>query len=229
MSRHATCPPFVYRAIAVLAVTLLTLAGCTKREAEARSGAGCIANSIGTLHLTPTIPSCAGDAELVCRAKCLFGDSSSCLGLAYELDKDPKQAEEALQCYRKACVGGAANACTNFAASIWAGHPTAAELTCARRTFEKACAANEPFACGMVGRVLLEATNPPPYARGRAYLESACDKVGGFPCRVLAKHLESGKLGSYKPEQIRALLTRACATGDADACGNPRTATETFH
>ena len=31
------------------------------------------------------------------------------------------------------------------------------ELACARRTFEKACSADEPFACGTVGRMMLEA------------------------------------------------------------------------
>ena len=94
---------------------------------------------------------------------------------------------------------------------------------------EKACAAKEHFACGMVGRVMLESTDPPQYVEGRKYLEAACEKLGGFSCRVLAKHLESGKLGDYPPERVRTLLGRACAGGDPDACGEPRNATETFH
>lgn len=119
----------------------------------------------------------------------------------------------------RACLLGASNACTNYAASIWAGEHSDDQLACARLTFEKACAAKEPFACGMVGRIMLESTTQPPYAKGRSYLEAACDDVGGFPCRVLAKHLESGKLGDYRPDLIRILRSRACAGGDPDACG----------
>ena len=81
----------------------------------------------------------------------------------------------------------------------------------------------------MVGRILLESTTPPSFAEGRKYLQQACDDLGGFPCRVLAKHLESGKLGHYDPGVIRTLLTRACAGGDPDACGEPATAAATFH
>ena len=136
---------------------------------------------------------------------------------------------ESARLYRRACLLGAANACTNYAAGIWPGQNTEGQLACARRTFEKACAAKEPFACGMVGRVMLESVNPPAYAEGRRYLEAACEEHGGFACRVLAKHLESGKLGDYRPELVRTLLARACARGDPDACGEPRTASGTFH
>jgi TPR repeat protein len=161
--------------------------------------------------------------------KCMAGDSASCLGLAYEVEKDPKKEEEAVRLYRRACLLGAANGCTNYAASVWAGTHTDSELACARRTFEKSCGAKEPFACGMVGRVLIENTSPPSLAEGRKYLARACNEVGGFPCRVLAKHLESGKLGSYEPGSIRTLLQKACADGDPDACGEPATASQTFH
>lgn len=171
---------------------------------------------------------CAGNELLRCRVSCFAGNAGSCLGLAYESQKNPKKAVETMQFFRRACLLGAANACTNYAATIWAGTHTDAQLVCARRTFEKACAANEPFACGMVGRLMIEET-PPRFAEGRRYLEAACDRVGGFPCRVLAKHLESGKAGSYKPELIRTLLARACADGDPDACGEHATAAETFH
>jgi TPR repeat protein len=140
-----------------------------------------------------------------------------------------ENADETNRLYRRACLLGVANACTNYAAAIWAKNPAAAELTCARRIFEKACAASEPFACGMVGRVMLESTTPPPLAEGRKYLEDACNGVGGFPCRVLARHLESGKLGDYDPQRIRALLKQACDGGDPDACGEHATARETFH
>lgn len=186
----------------------------------------CVAESIGTLRLLPTVPTCpAGDWE--CRTRCRFGDAASCLALGYSAGRSSDTEEEAVGLYRRACLLGAANACTNYAASIWARDHTDDELACARRTFERACSAKEPFACGMVGRVMLE-TDRPSYAMGRKYLEGACADVGGFSCRVLARHLESGQLGEYRPESIRELLRRACAGGDPDACGDPRTAAETF-
>jgi hypothetical protein len=148
--------------------------------------------------------------------------------MAYASESDPKEAGEAPQLYHRACLLGAAIACTNYAAGIWAADHTDDQLECVRRTFERACAAKEPFACGMVGRVMLESTNPPLLAEGRTYLEAACDELSGFPCRVLAKHLESGKLGDYEPALIGTLLARACAGGDPDACGEPATASGTF-
>lgn len=212
---------------AIVALLLPSLlAGCGAGRSSAAAAAGgdvCVADAAGSLHLLPTVPSCATD-EWACRLKCKAGDGGSCLALGYSASGD-----NARRLYGQACILGVANGCTNYAASIWAGDASDAQLACARRTFEKACSVKEPFACGMVGRVMLESTDPPPYAEGRRYLEKACDQVGGFSCRVLAKHLEAGNLGPYRPETIPVLLTRACATGDPDACGKHATAAETFH
>jgi len=219
---HAWC------SVAAVAISILLMSnGCSKLRRESGAGDACIADSIGSLHLLSTVPSCATD-ELLCRVRCTAGSAAFCVGLAYEIQKEAKNEDEAIRLYRRACVLGAAIGCTNYAASIWAGRHTDSELACARRTFEKACGAKEAFGCGMVGRLMLENTNPPSYAEGRNYLERACNEVGGFPCRVLAKHLESGKLGKYEPRSIRELLRKACSDGDPDACGEPKTASETF-
>lgn len=215
----------------LLAVTASFIpARCSKPPAEEMSGAtgqACVADSIHTLERASNVPSCA-PADLLCRAKCLAGSATSCLGMAYAAEKDPTTTVEAVRLYKRACLLGEANGCTNYAASIWSSDHTDEQLICARRTFEKACAAKEPFACGMVGRLMLESTTPPHFAEARRYLEVACHEVNGFPCRVLARHLESGKLGAYPPGLIRSLLARACAAGDPDACGEPATASETF-
>ena len=215
----------------VLACVTFLLGSCKQTESRSNTAPadrGCIADLIGTLQLPPTVPVCAAD-NWVCRGKCLVGHAVSCLAMAYAAQKDSKTEEEAVRLFHRACLLGAATACTNYAASIWAGEHSKDQLACALRTFEKACAVKEHFACGMVGRVMLESSIPPPYEEGRRYLEAACDELGGFACRVLAKHLESGKLGGYKPELIQTLLTRACEGGDQNACGEPRTASETFH
>jgi hypothetical protein len=187
-----------------------------------------VADAVGILHLLHDLPSCSPD-DWLCRGKCLAGHAASCLAMAYAAQRDSATVRaDAVRLYERACVAGAANGCTNYAAAIWAREHSSEELACVRRTFEKACAAKEPFACGMIGRLMLESTASPPLAQGRRHLEASCDELGGFPCRVLAKHLESGKLGDYPPELIRTLLARACAGGDRDACGEPATASETF-
>ena len=211
----------------VCAVILFLVSSCSRSGRDADADAGCLADSIGTLQRFSTVPPCATDVAL-CTLKCKTGSAVSCLGLAYEAQKNENE-DDAKRLFRRACLLGSANGCTNYAAEIWGGPHTDDELTCARRVFEKACSAKEPFACGMVGRLMLESSSSPSYAEGRRYLERACSEVGAFPCRVLARHLETGKLGSYEPERIRALLRKACADGDPDACGEPATADETFH
>jgi TPR repeat protein len=227
MLQQSNSPSRLWFLPIVVGVAVLLLTDCGERGTQdaAPLERQCLADAIGTLRRIGTVPSCS-PGDLVCRAKCLAGDAGSCLGMAYTAEKS--QDAEATSLYRRSCTLGAANACTNYAAHVWAGEPSAEQLACAQRTFEKACAAKEPYACGMVGRLMLEGTDPIPYEEGRRYLEAACETLGGFPCRVLARHLESGKLGTYPPERIRALLTRACSGGDTDACGNPKSAAETF-
>jgi TPR repeat protein len=208
----------------------VSLVGCSQSQTSQADTAGktsCVADSLGDLRILSSVPNCAS-GDWLCRTKCLLGDGPSCLGLAYAAEKSPDTHDKARGLYMRACVMGEANACTNYAASIWVGDSSQEQLACAQYTFEKACAAKEPFACGMVGRMMLESKTSPPYAEGRRYLETACDQVGGFSCRVLAKHLESGKLGEYQPELIHRLLSRACASGDPDACGTHVTASDTF-
>lgn len=214
-----------YQAIVFIVVIAGFFVACSRPQPEADSQSPCIADSVGTLRLRPSAPDC--EFDWVCRATCFAGHGPACVALAYRLETNPSNAEETKRLYRRGCVLGEAIACTNYAAGIWAGNRSDAELTCARRTFEKACAASEPYACGMVGRLMIESTSPS-VAAGHKHLEEACDNLGGFPCRVLAKQLEAGRLGAYDPKRIPILLTRACDGGDRDACGEPATAAETF-
>jgi TPR repeat protein len=210
------------------------VSGCNHPDSASETnpvsiGQICIANSIGALRILPKLPSCTAE-DSSCRDACLSGDAASCLSSAYAVQKKSSTENEAVQLFHRSCILGSANGCTNYAANIWANPHTDAQLACARRTFEKACQAKEAFACGMVGRIMLEGSTTPDQAKeGRRYLEAACDELEGFPCRVLARHLESGKLGDYDPKLIRTLLQRACTGGDPDGCGEPKTAAETFH
>ena len=201
--------------------------GCGEQPAATGApGETCIADSIGGIKPVLRLPQCNPE-DWGCRLKCRVGDAGNCLAVGYSLDRQSRSAE-ARQFYQRACLQGAANGCTNYGASIWVGKFTIEQLVCAGRIFEKACTAREPFACGMVGRIMIESTKPPRYAEARTRLERSCTQVGGFPCRVLARHLESGKLGDFPPDTVQTLLKRACDTGDPDACGQHPTAAETF-
>jgi hypothetical protein len=215
-------------ATAALACAVPLSAGCARDVPEKGTGGGCLADSIGVLRLVETVPACAAD-DLACRAKCLAGDAVTCLARAYSLQRDSTTVAEAEDLFRRACLLGAANACTNHAAGIWSKDHTDEQLECAERIFAKGCAAKEHFACGMVGRLMIESsTPPPPPAEARRHLETACRDVGGFACRVLARNLESGTFGERESGPVAGLLARACAGGDPDACGAPATAEETF-
>ena len=117
-------------------IVLVVFLGACRKEMYR---AGCIADSVGPLEMLSSVPNC--ERELICRAKCMVGSRASCLGLAYEMEKKPENAGEAVTLYRRACVLGEANACTNYAASIWAKEHSDAQLKCAQRIFEKSCAA----------------------------------------------------------------------------------------
>jgi hypothetical protein len=214
---------------------LVVASGCKDSDPDVdsrRNSIGqllCVADSVGELARLPKLPSCSAD-DSSCRDACQAGDAASCLSRAYAVQKKSSDGKEAMLLFHRSCLLGSANGCTNYAAGIWANPHTDVQVACAQRTFEKACKAKEPFACGMVGRLMLESqATSDQIKEGRRYLEAACDELQGFPCRVLAKHLESGKLGDYDQRLIRTLLRRACAGGDRDACGEAKTAAETFH
>jgi hypothetical protein len=102
--------------------------------------------------------------------------------------------------------------------------PGAAEdaNTCARRVFDKACAAKEPYACGMLGRMTItHAQDAAELARGRAQLQRACDELGGPPCKMLANHLETGELGTFGRPRCGAAHPGAKAAMRARATISP--------
>ena len=215
----------------VYALLAMCLVSCGRESAYRSDSTGaaavCLADSIGSLQLVPSVPKCAPD-RIACEVKCRIGDAASCLGLAYAAE-GASSPEEVRGLYRHACIAGAANACTNYAASLWAGPMAEEQLACVRRTLEKACAVREQFACGMAARVVLESGGNAEVTEWRRYLQSKCDEVGGFSCRVLAKHLEAGTFGKVDGQAIPTLLKRACDGGDIYACGNHATAVETFN
>jgi TPR repeat protein len=144
---------------------------------------------------------------------------------------DAEGAALADSLYRKACTLGAPNACTNHAAHLWAFARGDADLACAQRLFERTCEHEDPFGCGMAGRLLIDRADGPDdedITHARALLERSCAQLGHFPCRILALNLERGRLGPVPDGRIPALLQQACEAGDEPACGEHETVEETF-
>jgi TPR repeat protein len=199
-------------------------ASAASRKPEPPKKQACLADVAGTLRLTLPETGCRGDD---CVARCRGGDPAACYEHALALQEHEHGiTDELVALFRRGCELGLAPACTNAAAAVWAQPHDDDEGTCARRTFERACAVREHYACGMVGRMLIGSGAPP--ERVRAHLERSCDELRGFPCRVLALYLEEGSAGTHDRKHVRALLQRACKGGDPPACGSPKTAAETF-
>lgn len=220
-------------AVTTVFLVIVVVAAAASAAAEGappapETGPTCLADSLGQLHTGGGVADCQ-DSVASCQRACTEGDPASCLGAAYAIESEDDRSDEVAALYATGCRLGRANACTNHAAGIWVRDHTAAQAECALRIFIMGCAVNERFACGMVARVLLEGPEDPALRiRARTDLENACSELGGFPCRVLAKHLEAGDLGSFEPGRIEALLAEACKGGDPDACDAPATAAETF-
>ena len=230
-------------------LALFTVVGCASAPARSDtatavpSGA-CAADGLGPLERAGDLGNPACGSGPACGDACAGGDAIACYVRANELQQETGQSTAPNAMYLSACRAGLAIGCTNYAASLWAGRDAAAAV-CAKRLFERTCAADEEWGCGMLGRMIIDAASPeadaagaPPkrtpaqleqLRRGREVLERSCEKLGRFPCRALALELESGSLGPPDAATTRKLLERACATGDGDACGRPSTAGSTFH
>jgi hypothetical protein len=192
----------------------------TKRPRRPKTG--CLADTMGKLVVNVMkSPDCGEDAaDFKCARACGRGDAAACYQHGLAIENESETDGEAHRMYQKACELGVAIACTNFAADLWVTNDYAS-VACAQRILQKTCAADDPWGCGMLGRLLIEDADATraDRARARAMLEEACDRLGSFSCRALAIELEGGNLGSYKRSQARKLRARACATGDTDGCG----------
>jgi hypothetical protein len=230
-----------------LGLALVATLGCaarvqpaTRTEAVAAPSGRCIADDLGPLQPDPSRknPSCRSGPA--CGDACARGDAVACYVRGVELEEENPLSGEPEALYLSACRAGVAIGCTNYAARMWT-RGDAADGTCARRIFEKTCAADDPFGCGMFGRLLVEEVLVPgapeertpaereQLRRSRESLERSCQKLGHFSCRVLALEIERGVFGAPDEAAVQRLLTRACLTGDADACGPPPNADSTFH
>lgn len=216
--------------IALIACVGLAAPACPTRppQASAAPSPSCLAERTRTLEVADAVRDCADDGA-DCDAACREGDAEACYARGVQLQlRRPSGSESAvMELYERACTLGSAIGCTNFAAGIWMNDPGERDAACALAIFERTCEAGDHFGCGMVGRVRAERLASERDAIA-TFLSSRCNEIGGFACRVLAVHIEKGDLRAAQPASIAELLERACRGGDAEACGAPATAAETF-
>ena len=81
-----------YRNIITAALGASLCIACGHSSDGARTG--CIADSVGALHLLSSVPSCKA-CDWACHLKCRAGDERSCLALGYAANSEPRTEEEA--------------------------------------------------------------------------------------------------------------------------------------
>jgi hypothetical protein len=212
-----------------LALALLAPASTACRKTEPkRQGPWCFVDGVGSLHPEwSVIESCTAD-DKACLAACNNGDGDACINRAFALQEhDPTATRETQDLFEKACRAGLALGCTNWGAGEW--FDGVGPMRCVVRAFERACDVKEAMGCGMVGRVMIE--NPRTFydvALGEAELLSACGRMRGPACRMLAYYMEKDFMGPASPKVMADLMAQACAGQDEDACGHS-IPSETFH
>ena len=100
---------------------------------------------------SPSATACTTPSS-ACLARCESGEGEACYWLGQGLQKQhaPDPAYETL--FQRSCKLGIMSGCTNRAAGMMHEQSdSTASLQCANRTFEKACAADDPWACTMLG------------------------------------------------------------------------------
>ena len=224
----------------VLLVGMFVLVACRKESAPSSGAsaeastqpAACIADRVSDLRVVedPRRSGCEPENQS-CLHRCIAGkDASSCFNRALELQRVEGGEAEARTLFKRGCELGDSISCVNYGAGLWAEASDDETLRCAERLFRKTCQAGEQLGCAMRGRAMADlAKDEADFARVRDYLEQTCEEAKGFACRVLAYHYELGDFGEYDAAIIQTLLARACEGGDSDACGEPKTADETFH
>lgn len=85
-----------------------------------------------------------------CLGKCTQGSPGACYWLAYALQQKVATPDASETLYQRSCKLGVMSGCTNRAAGMFQAAPDDERVkACAARTFEAACAFDDPWACTM--------------------------------------------------------------------------------
>jgi hypothetical protein len=228
----------VRRALVIVVLLVVAVAACGRdpqrvapRVPQSPPAEGrCLADELGPLtdRWIDRRDECRSD-EATCRRECTSGDADACMSAALVLQNGmPTHSRQISEYFERSCRLGRAMGCTNWAAGKLFEDDTRPFDNCLYRVFQAACDVRDHFGCSMTARILVEWRRTPfdPWI-GYGQLMSACDRLGGPPCRFLALYIERGFFGTPDPERVKALLETACSGGDPDACG-AQTAAETL-
>ncbi len=202
--------PSASRVLPFLLSSLLVLAGCAHRpppvddrtaalafvkaHAAEEDRTECPADVIPAqeVEVQPMQPACeqrlAGCAEQ-CEAK----DGSACYALALAFQESGQEEDTVNVLFHQACALGVTSACTNLGAGMLkAGKPEGKVALCAVRTFEKACARNDPWGCVMYARERITGEHLEADAeKARDALAKACRYGAEDPACQASKQLKA--------------------------------------
>jgi hypothetical protein len=118
---------------------------------------------------------CASNIE-PCLDRCQSDDANACYAAALVLQRMNAPADYSEALFLKACSLGGASGCTNRAAGIIVHPPhDAVPWPCVNRTFDAMCRQDDPWACTMWGKSLLQGLGmAPDIARARQVLPRGC-------------------------------------------------------
>ncbi len=147
--------------------------------------------------MTINAPSIAGYPDRcvpgldACLARCEQHDAVACYAAAADIQPTRPKLAEAL--FFRACTLGIASGCTNRAAAILVHERDAARTpTCTTRTFELACERQDPWACVMLSRALIDGRGTArDLDRAAAVLSAACRYGDDDPACQSAKDTEA--------------------------------------
>ena len=148
--------------------------------------------------------------------RCLRGDPRACVDYAHqELSGPSVDVTNAATLLGQACWAGDAGACQEFGVMAREGFGTDKDLLAAALAFGLRCSAGDGEGCTALGR-LREATKR--YAAALDTYRSACERGTQSSCVQVGRILFFYANTRAAHREGWALLTHACATGEAEAC-----------
>jgi hypothetical protein len=154
----------------------------------------CPADFMGHEDVSPLPESrfCNSSDLTECLERCVAGQGPSCYWLGQDLQaaKADNAAVDVL--YHRSCKLGVASGCTNYAAGLVVnkkGNPE--KQSCALKTFEHACALDDPWGCTMFAFELTQGSDTEQSrTRALAALEKSCRYGTKDPACDNGKHLQ---------------------------------------
>jgi len=97
----------------------------------------------------------AQSSQAACMAACKAGKGEHCYWLVVALQAAEQNDRASEILFQRSCKLGVASGCTNRAAALMPDRASMVDTqSCPARTFERSCAANDPWACTMYGLIL---------------------------------------------------------------------------